>query len=58
MSLRSKLAIAFAVLAVVVAGLMGVLGYTATANQLQRETDRALLGAGGRPSRDGRSSRP
>jgi two-component system sensor histidine kinase MprB len=43
MSLRSKLAIAFAVLAVVVSGLMGVLGYTATANQLERATDEALL---------------
>jgi len=57
-SLRSKLAIAFAVLAVVVAGLMGVLGYTATANQLQRETDRALLGAGvGRPGMGDRPDR-
>jgi two-component system sensor histidine kinase MprB len=46
-SLRSKLAIAFAVLAVIVAGLMGILGYTATSNQLQKETDRVLLAQGG-----------
>lgn len=48
MSLRSRLAIAFAVLATVVAALMGVLGYASAKAQLERETDRALL-AGGRP---------
>ena len=57
MSLRSKLAIAFAVLAVVVAGLMGLLGYTATANQLQRETDRVLLAGGDRSLMEGRGAR-
>ncbi len=57
MSLRSKLALAFAVLAVVVAGLMGVIGYTATTNQLERATDQALLAGGGRPMRDGPEDR-
>jgi len=43
MSLRSRLALAFAGLAAVVAALMGVLGYTATTNQLERAADEALL---------------
>lgn len=43
MSLRSKLAIAFAALVAIVAGLMGLLGYTATSNQLERSTDQSLL---------------
>ena len=43
MSLRSRLAIAFAGLAAVVAALMGVLGYTATTNQLEQAADQALL---------------
>ncbi len=48
MSLRTKLALAFAVMAVVVAALMGVIGYSATANQLERSVDQSLLNAGGR----------
>jgi two-component system, OmpR family, sensor histidine kinase MprB len=53
MSLRSRLALAFAVLATVVAGLMGLLGYTATTNQLERAADQALLNdRGGRPGHD------
>jgi two-component system sensor histidine kinase MprB len=48
MSLRSRLAIAFAVLATVVAALMGVIGYASANAQLERETDRSLV-AGGRP---------
>ncbi len=48
MSLRTKLALAFAVMAVVVATLMGVIGYSATANQLERSVDQSLLNAGGR----------
>jgi two-component system sensor histidine kinase MprB len=43
MSLRSRLALAFAVMATAVAALMGVLGYTATTNQLERAADQALL---------------
>lgn len=57
MSLRTRLAISFAALAAVVAGLMGVLGYTATSNQLERATDQALLAAGGRMERDGPGDR-
>lgn len=53
MSLRSKLALAFAFLAVLVAGSMGVLGYTATAEQLRSETDRSLTAGGGRLPMDG-----
>jgi len=54
MSLRSRLALAFAVLATTVAALMGVLGYTATTNQLERAADQALLQdrGGGRPDPD------
>lgn len=49
MSLRTKLAISFAAIAAVVAALMGVIGYTATNEQLQRTADQALLSGGGRP---------
>lgn len=49
MSLRSRLAVAFAVMAVVVSGLMGILGYTATSNQLESSADQSLLGRGGPP---------
>ena len=49
MSLRTKLAISFAAIAALVAALMGVIGYAATNEQLQRATDQALLGGGGRP---------
>ena len=50
MSLRTKLAISFAALAATVAALMGVIGYAATNEQLERATDQALLsGGGGRP---------
>ena len=49
MSLRTKLAISFAALAAAVAALMGVIGYTATNEQLERATDQALLSSGGRP---------
>jgi two-component system sensor histidine kinase MprB len=49
MSLRTKLAISFAGIAALVAALMGVIGYTATNEQLQRATDQALLSGGGRP---------
>lgn len=53
MSLRSRLALAFAVLATVVAALMGLLGYTATTNQLERAADASLLSdRGGRPGHD------
>jgi two-component system sensor histidine kinase MprB len=53
MSLRSRLALVFAVLATVVAALMGLLGYTATTNQLERATDLALINdRGGRPGHD------
>ena len=53
MSLRSRLALAFAVLATVVAGLMGLLGYTATTNQLEQAADQALINdRGGRPGHD------
>lgn len=45
MSLRSRLALAFAILATAVAALMGILGYTATTNQLERSADQALLQA-------------
>lgn len=48
MSLRQRLALAFAILAASVAALMSVLGYSATTNQLQREVDRVLLSSGGR----------
>jgi two-component system sensor histidine kinase MprB len=54
MSLRTRLALIFAALATVVAALMGVLGYTATTNQLEREIDQSLLAQRGRPDRDGR----
>jgi two-component system sensor histidine kinase MprB len=53
MSLRAKLALAFAAIAVLVAGSMGLLGYTATADQLQNETDRALVASGARPAMGG-----
>ena len=46
MSLRTKLAISFAGIAALVAALMGVIGYTATNEQLQRATDQALLSGG------------
>src|SRR5690606_14286545 len=49
MSLRTKLAISFAAIAALVAALMGVIGYTATTEQLQRAADQALLSGGGRP---------
>jgi two-component system sensor histidine kinase MprB len=49
MSLRTKLAISFAGIAALVAALMGVIGYTATNEQLQRAADQALLNGGGRP---------
>lgn len=53
MSLRSRLALAFAVLATVVAALMGLLGYTATTNQLEQAADQALVNdRGGRPGHD------
>lgn len=52
MSLRSRLAVAFAAIAVVVAGLMGILGYSATANQLENAADQSLLGRGGPPPGD------
>lgn len=53
MSLRSRLALAFAVLAAAVAALMGVLGYTATTNQLERAADQALIqDRGGRPGHE------
>ncbi|MCU0296184.1 MAG: HAMP domain-containing histidine kinase [Candidatus Nanopelagicales bacterium] len=48
MSLRTRLALAFAVMAVAVAALMGVIGYSATANQLERSVDQSLLNMGGR----------
>lgn len=58
MSLRSRLALAFAVLATAVAALMGLLGYTATTNQLERAADQALLqDRGGRPDPDHDSDR-
>jgi len=41
MSLRTKLAISFAALAAAVAALMGVIGYAATNEQLERATDQA-----------------
>jgi len=47
MSLRTKLAISFAALAAAVAALMGVIGYAATNEQLERATDQALLSGGG-----------
>ncbi|HQR79734.1 MAG TPA: HAMP domain-containing sensor histidine kinase [Actinomycetota bacterium] len=57
MSLRSKLAITFAVLAAIVAGLMGLLGYTATGNQLERSMDQSLLAQGGAPMMGHREDR-
>lgn len=57
MSLRTRLALAFAALATVVAALMGLLGYTATTNQLEREVDQSLLAARGRPEHDDRDVR-
>jgi two-component system sensor histidine kinase MprB len=57
MSLRSRLALAFAALTTVVAALMGVIGYTATSAQLQRELDRSLL-VGGPPMGMGPQDRP
>ncbi len=53
MSLRSRLALAFAVLATAAAALMGLLGYTATTNQLERAADQALVqDRGGRPGHE------
>lgn len=57
MSLRTKLAISFAGIAALVAALMGVIGYTATNEQLQRATDQALLSGGGRPQGPGGDER-
>jgi two-component system sensor histidine kinase MprB len=45
MTLRVRLAVAFAALAAVVAGLMGALGYAATANRIQQEVDNSLVAA-------------
>lgn len=45
MTLRARLAIAFAAMAAVVAGLMGALGYAATANRIEQGMDDALLAA-------------
>jgi two-component system, OmpR family, sensor histidine kinase MprB len=42
MSLRSRFALAFALVAAVVAGLVGLLSYHAAADRIQSETDRAL----------------
>ena len=42
MSLRSRFALAFAFVAAVVAGLVGVLSYHAAADRIQSETDRSL----------------
>lgn len=52
MSLRTRLAVSFAAIATLVAALMGVLGYQATANQLEREVDQSLLSQRGRPDPD------
>lgn len=49
MSLRSKLAIAFAALVAIVAGLMGLLGYSATSNQLEKSMDQSLATLTGGP---------
>lgn len=55
MSLRTRLALSFAAIATLVAALMGVLGYTATTNQLEREIDRSLLTSQGfRPDHEDR----
>lgn len=45
MTLRARLAIAFAAMAAVVAGLMGALGYAATANRIEQGMDDTLLAA-------------
>ena len=42
MSLRSRFALAFALVAAVVAGLVGLLSYHAAADRIQSETDRSL----------------
>ena len=42
MSLRSRFALAFALVAAVVAGLVGILSYRAAADRIQSETDRSL----------------
>ena len=59
MSLRTKLAISFAGIAALVAALMGIIGFTATNEQLQRAADQALLGgpAGPLPDDDDRQGR-
>ncbi len=58
MSLRTRLALSFAAIATLVAALMGVLGYTATKNQLEREVDQSLLSQRFRPDRDGDGDGP
>lgn len=52
MSLRTRLALSFAAIATLVAALMGVLGYTATKNQLEREADQTLLSQRFRPAHE------